>query len=566
LSATTTYYAAARSAAGCFSARTAVVATINAIPAVPTGSAGARCGTGTVVLGANVVTGTTVDWYNAPTGGSIVASGTGVTSFTTPSIASTTTFYAQRRNTTTGCVSATRVAVIATVNAVPAVPTGTAGARCGTGTVVLGANVVTGTTVDWYDDLTGGSIVAGGTGVTSFTTPSIASTTTFYAQRRNTTTGCVSATRVAVIATVNAVPEVATASDVSRCGTGTVVLTATLPTGATFAWFNVASGGTALSTANPYTTASLSATTTYYVESRLGTCASDARTAVTATVNAVPAAPTGTAGSRCGAGTVVILATPAAGSTIDWYATSTGGAVLSAGSGVTSFTTPTITATTTYYAAARNLTTGCVSATSTAVAATINPLLAASASITGTTAICPLVGTTTTTNYAATAITEASTYKWTLPAGASIVGVQTGRIITVQYASAIANSSITVQGVALSGCAGNPRSLALNTTACSTPVLLTSANGIPKKAAPVVESMSVKVFPNPSNTLFNLHVTSSSMEKVQVRMLDARGSILKTITINPSNTLRIGEELRPGVYMFEVRQGANVKVVKAIKF
>jgi hypothetical protein len=49
-------------------------------------------------------------------------------------------------------------------------------------------------------------------------------------------------------------------------------------------------------------------------------------------------------------------------------------------------------------------------------------------------------------------------------------------------------------------------------------------------------------------------------------MMDARGSILKTVTINPSNTLRIGEELRPGVYMFEVRQGANTKVVKAIKF
>jgi hypothetical protein len=63
-----------------------------------------------------------------------------------------------------------------------------------------------------------------------------------------------------------------------------------------------------------------------------------------------------------------------------------------------------------------------------------------------------------------------------------------------------------------------------------------------------------------------LNVTSSSTEKVQVRMMDARGSILKTTTINPSNTLRIGEELRPGVYMFEVRQGGNTKVVKAIKF
>jgi hypothetical protein len=123
-----------------------------------------------------------------------------------------------------------------------------------------------------------------------------------------------------------------------------------------------------------------------------------------------------------------------------------------------------------------------------------------------------------------------------------------------------------VQGVASNGCAGNPRTLALNITSCATPVLLSSANTNKIKAVTVVESLTVKVFPNPSNTLFNLNVTSSSTEKVQVRMMDARGRILKTTTIKPSNTLRIGEELRPGVYMFEVRQGVNVKVVKAIKF
>jgi hypothetical protein len=193
-------------------------------------------------------------------------------------------------------------------------------------------------------------------------------------------------------------------------------------------------------------------------------------------------------------------------------------------------------------------------------------LLAASASITQTTAVCPIVGTAATTNYTAAIVSSATSYKWTVPAGAVITSSTTGRTITVRFNTVAAGDAITVQGVRSNGCAGNPKTLALNITACATPVLLGSANTNKIKAVPVVESLTVKVFPNPSNTLFNLNVTSSSSEKVQVRMMDARGSILKTITINPSNTLRIGEELRPGVYMFEVRQGANTKVVKAIKF
>ena len=364
---------------------------------------------------------------------------------------------------------------------------------------------------------------------------------------------------------MNVVPAKPTASDVSRCGTGTVVLSATAP-GATVAWFSVATGGTQLSTANPYTTASISVNTTYYVESRTTTCISATRTAVLATVNPLPAAPTGTAGSNCGTGTVVISAIPPSGSTIDWYSASTGGAVLASGSGVTSFTTPSISATTTYYAASRNLITGCVSATRTAVRATINQLLAASASITGLTAICPIVGTTTTTNYTAAAITGATTYKWTLPAGATIIGVTTGRTITVQYNSVVTSASITVQGVASTGCAGNPKSLALNTTGCAAlPVVLSTSNTAVKAVTPLIASIIVKVFPNPSRSSFNLTVESSSSEAIQMRVVNALGTVLKKYTLDSSKTLTFGDELFPGTYLIQVSQGANFKVLRAVK-
>ncbi len=69
-----------------------------------------RTGSGSVVLGATASIGT-LNWYNALTGGTLLGSGT---SFTTPTIASTTTFYVEAVN--GSCTSTPRTAVIATVN------------------------------------------------------------------------------------------------------------------------------------------------------------------------------------------------------------------------------------------------------------------------------------------------------------------------------------------------------------------------------------------------------------------------------------------------------------------
>lgn len=85
----------------------------------------------------------------------------------------------------------------------PAAPTVvTQGTTTGAGTVQLVVAAATGVTVDWYTSATGGTVLNGGQGVTTFTTPVISSTTTFYAQSRNTSSGCLNSTRTAVIATV----------------------------------------------------------------------------------------------------------------------------------------------------------------------------------------------------------------------------------------------------------------------------------------------------------------------------------------------------------------------------
>jgi hypothetical protein len=85
----------------------------------------------------------------------------------------------------------------------PASPTGVNGSRTNAGTVTLSATAQSGAVVDWYANPTGGNVLSGGLGTSTFTTPSITTTTTYYAQARNSTTGCVSSTRTAVTATVN---------------------------------------------------------------------------------------------------------------------------------------------------------------------------------------------------------------------------------------------------------------------------------------------------------------------------------------------------------------------------
>jgi hypothetical protein len=85
----------------------------------------------------------------------------------------------------------------------PSAPVGINGSRTNAGVVSLSVTTGTGITADWYANLNGGNVLSGGSGTLSYTTPSISTTTTYYVQSRNISTGCVSSSRTAVVATVN---------------------------------------------------------------------------------------------------------------------------------------------------------------------------------------------------------------------------------------------------------------------------------------------------------------------------------------------------------------------------
>ena len=238
------------------------------------------CGASAITFtGTALGAGITLDWYDAANGGNLLSQGT--TTYTTPVISTTTTYYVAARNTTTGCVSATRTAVIATIYAIPTISTATGASICASGTTTLQATTAAGT-INWYAASTGGASL--GTG-TSFTTPNINTTTTYYADVTN--NGCTSSPRTAVVATVNALPTLTSTTGASICGTGTATLQATAAAG-TINWYAASTGGASLGTGTSYTTPSIATNTTYYAAVTNNGCTSNPRTAVVATVNAIP--------------------------------------------------------------------------------------------------------------------------------------------------------------------------------------------------------------------------------------------------------------------------------------
>ncbi len=82
-------------------------------------------------------------------------------------------------------------------------------------------------------------------------------------------------------------PTITGTTPASRCGTGTVGLSATASAG-TIDWYNVATGGSSLGTGTTFTTPSISSTTSYWVDATDAGCTTASRTEIIATVIVSP--------------------------------------------------------------------------------------------------------------------------------------------------------------------------------------------------------------------------------------------------------------------------------------
>ena len=324
---------------------------INVPPALSIPPA-SHCGTGTVTLTAtpsSCIT-STVSWFSALTGGSSLKTGT---SFTTPSISATTTYYAQENftvglttsssnpfTTNSGLVFDLSESIV--LNSVVIYASGTAssitiGLRDNAGNAVTGVSDVSLTptagtqTVNLNWTIPAGSgyrilKTAGSMNLSTTNTPTwpvgfnVGSITSSYEGGVVTTrydyfyNWSISRDRVAAIATIGS-PIISGFSG-SRCGAGTVVLGATASAG-TINWYSAASGGSSLATSTTYTTPSLSTTTTYYVDATDGSCISS-RIAVVASIITPPTITPSGGGTFCDGSTVTLTSSGSNFTNIYW--------------------------------------------------------------------------------------------------------------------------------------------------------------------------------------------------------------------------------------------------------
>ncbi|MFC2102265.1 gliding motility-associated C-terminal domain-containing protein [Bacteroidota bacterium] len=112
--------------------------------------------------------------------------------------------------------------------------------RCGAGSLLLHATVPPASTVDWYDSITGGTLLLAGD--TSFITPVLFSSTTFYAEARSQITSCISQNRVAATATILPAPIPTIQGPDSICAGTTGHIYQTEPGKSNYEWW-LSSGG-----------------------------------------------------------------------------------------------------------------------------------------------------------------------------------------------------------------------------------------------------------------------------------------------------------------------------------
>src|ERR1044071_1091562 len=214
-------------------------------PSPPTnGVGGSACGSNQATISATPGSGgNTLRWYSASSGGSFLSQGTSYT-------AGSGTYYAATYSTSNGCESSTRLAVTITGGTAPPPPSVVStGSTCPGGTVTLTGSAAIGWIV-WYTDNSTGNHNGGyvATQTTSFTTPALSSTTTYYMGAYDPASGCDTSpnARTPITATVLPLPSTPNTPSVSSnvCGPKTLSFVGSPPGGDTWYWQGTTSNGT----------------------------------------------------------------------------------------------------------------------------------------------------------------------------------------------------------------------------------------------------------------------------------------------------------------------------------
>ena len=81
------------------------------------------------------------------------------------------------------------------------------------------------------------------------------------------------------------------------------------------------------------------------------------------------------------------------------------------------------------------------------------------------------------------------------------------------------------------------------------------------------EPFAIKVMANPAKTYFRIYVSGGNRyDQVAIRITDISGKLMEQRNYNTSNTeIKVGSNFTPGIYLAEIIQGQNRKILKLIK-
>jgi hypothetical protein len=90
-----------------------------------------------------------------------------------------------------------------------------------------------------------------------------------------------------------------------------------------------------------------------------------------------------------------------------------------------------------------------------------------------------------------------------------------------------------------------------------------------RNAPSVIESeakdFSIQILPNPSKNYFTLSIKTNDVPPISVRVMDILGRVIVIRTNVIAGNLVFGHDLTAGVYMAEIVQGTNRKLIKLVK-
>jgi gliding motility-associated-like protein len=302
------HYYASQTVAGCISlARLDVTVTLIPTPPAPAGSGNQSFCTGDLPTVASLVAiGSDIKWYTASSGGTLLTPET--------LLVHNTRYYASQ--TVNGCESTSRLNVRVVLTASPSAPTGAATQTfCSGISPVIADLVASGTDIKWYDAATGGTQY--------LTTDPLVNGTHYFASQ--TVSNCESTTRLDVLVIINDTPA-APAGNATQtfCSGSSPSIASLLATGTQVQWYSAATGGTALVSTTPLVNG-----THYYGSQTVNGCESLTRLDVIAVINTTPAAPAGSATQTfCSPGSNTVSSLVAAGTSVQWYSSATGGTAL----------------------------------------------------------------------------------------------------------------------------------------------------------------------------------------------------------------------------------------------